>query len=65
MTTQKDCLQCEGTGKVVLARSWFVSDGFRFGKCGICSGTGKSNYNPGQEWLAGQRRLCVIFCVET
>lgn len=43
----RDCEVCGGTGKLTLMRSWFHSDGYRRERCGICHGTGKSNYrNP-------------------
>lgn len=60
----RDCAMCQGSGKLVLMRSWFTSDGFRFGKCGVCSGTGKSNYRPAPEFVASQKRIREIFCVE-
>lgn len=61
----RDCVQCEGTGRVVLLRSWFTSDGFRFGTCGICSGTGKSNFRPSACWLSSQKRLRCFFGVSS
>lgn len=38
----KACRDCEGTGRVFCANSWFLEDGYRRERCGICSGTGKT-----------------------
>lgn len=62
--SQPKCKLCEGTGKLVLARSWFTSDGFRFGKCGVCSGTGISDYSPTGGYIASQKRMREMFGVE-
>ena len=34
------CEWCEGKGSVPLMKSWFLADGFRRNRCGVCSGTG-------------------------
>jgi hypothetical protein len=57
----RDCQICQGTGRTVAARSWFTSDGFRFVKCGICDGSGKSDYRPSPGYVASQNRLREIF----
>ncbi len=44
----RDCETCGGTGWQWLLRSWFPADGMRRSRCGICSGTGKSNY---RHWM--------------
>jgi hypothetical protein len=39
------CAACQGTGKWVLRNSWFLADGHRRKRCGICAGTGRSSFN--------------------
>lgn len=53
MTTnrRKPCLNCEGTGKVLLLKSWFVTDGYRRERCGICGGSGVNP--PGYKQFPG------------
>lgn len=40
----KNCMTCGGTGWQWLSNSWFIADGWRKEKCGICDGTGLSTY---------------------
>lgn len=62
---RRDCKLCEGTGKIVLFRSWFTSDGFRFQKCSICGGSGHVERQAPSDWIADQKRIRSIFCVGT
>jgi len=57
------CKLCEGTGKVVLFRSWFTSDGFRFGRCAICEGTGYTRRQASAAWRFEQKRARKVFGV--
>lgn len=52
--TPKPCALCGGSGWLHLLNSWFRSDGFRRERCGICAGTGKSDYRPDAEWIRKQ-----------
>lgn len=52
-----DCRLCEGAGYLYLMNSWFSSDGYRRSRCGICGGSGKSNYKPGAEYISSTKRL--------
>lgn len=52
----KSCMVCEGTGRLVLRRSWFKTDGYTFCRCGVCSGTGFSGYVD-HEYATSQRKL--------
>lgn len=45
MKTLKDCMTCGGTGWQILNRSHYTADGYRREKCGICGGSGKSDYH--------------------
>lgn len=45
-TRMARCKLCDGSGKVLLMNSWFVTDGYRRERCGICGGTGESAYLP-------------------
>lgn len=38
------CQTCGGTGRQVIANSWFPSDGYTRMECPICDGSGKSSY---------------------
>lgn len=38
---QRQCRNCNGSGKVVLACSWCLEDGYRLERCGICRGSGE------------------------
>lgn len=51
------CVLCDGTGKLVLRRSWFPADGYGTERCGICRGSGHSDYNPGNDWVREQEQL--------
>lgn len=51
------CVTCDGTGRQVLLRSAFKSDGYRSCRCGICAGTGVSSYKPAAKVLAQYRRI--------
>ena len=37
------CRYCEGRGSLLLAKTWFVADGFRRVRCSVCGG---SRNNP-------------------
>lgn len=43
MSIKPTCRACNGTGKLLLLRSWFTSDGFRSCKCYMCGGTGHTS----------------------
>lgn len=44
------CTNCGGTGKLLLMKSWFLNDGYRRERCGICAGSGESSYRvPAEE----------------
>lgn len=54
------CRTCGGTGKIFTANSWFPADGYRRTQCGICAGSGFSNYHDDPEyvrWQAERRAL--------
>lgn len=53
----RNCRQCDGTGKVFAARSWFTADGYSLIRCGVCVGTGKSNFQPDPSYAAKQALL--------
>lgn len=56
MATERKCAVCDGTGRLVLLRSWFTPDGYASARYGICDGTGQSKYrNP--EYERSQREL--------
>lgn len=40
----RDCEPCGGTGWQWLNRSWLTADGYHRERCGICGGSGKSDY---------------------
>lgn len=42
--SEKTCETCGGTGKIYCRNSWFPADGYRRERCGICRGTGKSDF---------------------
>lgn len=46
MSALSKCRTCDGTGTVFLMNSWFIRDGLCRSRCGICSGTGLSDYQP-------------------
>lgn len=50
------CATCGGTGWQILDRSWFPADGFYRAKCGICEGTGRSNYRDDPKFVKEQAR---------
>ena len=50
------CETCDGTGKLVLLRRMYVTDGFTSCRCGICSGSGSSSYRDAS-YATSQRRL--------
>lgn len=39
------CMTCGGTGWQWLNRSWYTVDGKYKIRCGVCSGTGESDYH--------------------
>lgn len=39
------CDTCGGTGWQILNRSAFASDGYRRTRCGICAGSGESDFH--------------------
>lgn len=43
--TPATCRLCDGSGRLVLMRSWFVADGFTSTQCDICHGVGKTRDN--------------------
>ena len=53
------CKMCEGTGWQYLLKTWFHVDGYRKERCGICAGTGISNYKPSGSEVQQARRLRV------
>lgn len=53
----RSCRLCDGTGKIVLMKSWFKADGYRRERCGICSGTGQSSYICSPDYNREQREL--------
>ena len=57
MARERDCKLCEGTGFLYLMNSWFHHGGYRRSRCGLCAGTGKSNYNPSADYVAQMKRL--------
>lgn len=59
MSASPACRICAGTGKLVLMRSWFRTDGLRHERCGICAGTGISSYRSGS-YEVEQRRFRAI-----
>lgn len=56
-----NCANCDGEKTIVLLNSIFLSDGFRRERCGICAGTGISNYQPDPSVLREQKRLRKMF----
>lgn len=48
------CKTCDGHGEVLLARSWFPTDGYQRRKCWMCDGSGSSRQ---PDALGNQRRL--------
>lgn len=52
----KTCMTCGGTGWQLIDRSWFRSDGMSRIRCGICAGSGKSNYRDDPKFVQGQKR---------
>lgn len=55
------CKLCQGTGKVVLFRSEFTSDGYRFARCAICEGTKYTRHQASLGWLHEQKRIRKLF----
>ncbi len=41
---KQTCETCGGTGKIYCLNGWLVSDGYRREQCGICGGTGVSDF---------------------
>ena len=58
METAKDCMTCGGTGWQWLNNSWFKQDGQRRARCGVCSGTGKSDWHNYDASFVRQQREC-------
>lgn len=52
-----DCRTCGGTGWQWLLRTWFRGDGYRKSRCGVCGGTGKSNYRDDPAFIRGQAEI--------
>jgi hypothetical protein len=51
----KDCMTCGGTGRQILNVSHFTADGVRPVCCGICGGTGKSDYHHDSAFVREQK----------
>ncbi len=49
------CTTCGGTGWQWLNRSWFKTDGYYRGRCGICGGTGHSSYQNDPAFVRRQK----------
>lgn len=70
---QPTCSTCGGTGWQHLLNSWFVPDGFRRERCGICAGSGKSGYRNDAPFVRRQAAvrsgdvlaICRAFGVST
>lgn len=60
MSDRRKCAYCDGNGTVPLMNSWFLSDGLRQGRCGICRGTGISDYRPSYEAMASVNRMRAL-----
>lgn len=45
MIRERSCMTCGGTGWQWLDNSWLKQDGQRREQCGICGGSGKSNFH--------------------
>lgn len=58
------CKLCQGTGRIVLHRSWFTSDGYRFCKCPACEGDCYTRHQASSEWIREQRRIRKSFGIE-
>lgn len=58
------CANCDGTGKLVLMKSWFPSDGYRRERCGICGGTGRSAYRPAPDAVKQQKDLRAAYLAQ-
>lgn len=52
----KRCATCGGTGWQILNRSWFRSDGYRRGRCGICHGSGSSSFKDETAFVKEQAK---------
>ena len=50
------CSSCAGSGRVLLDKSWFPSDGMTSTKCWYCQGTGEAirGFRPDPTWVRGQ-----------
>ena len=59
MAKKVQCRLCGGTGKLVLMRSWFHSDGYRREVCHRCGGTKEqSKHHTGwRDWEISQAKL--------
>jgi len=51
----KQCKTCGGTGLVYEAKTWFTADGYRRSRCGICKGSGESEYQPNSDYARWQK----------
>lgn len=58
--TKAKCANCGGTGQFVLMKSWFLSDGFRKTRCGICAGSGFSSFQPDAEAARFQAKIRAL-----
>lgn len=54
---RKTCRLCGGTGKQIAMNSWFIADGFRRLRCGICGGSGNSSYMPPSDYVREQAKF--------
>jgi hypothetical protein len=57
----RQCATCAGTGRIYSHNSWFVSDRFYGQRCGICGGSGKSDYRNDPDYVRFQKaaRACI------
>ena len=56
--TEARCENCGGTGRQAELRTMFTADGYRWRRCGICGGSGKSTFKPEahvKRWQANAR----------
>lgn len=57
----KQCGACGGTGRIICLNSMFMADGLRKERCGICDGTGYSDYRNDAEYMHWQARCRATF----
>lgn len=55
------CRNCGGTGWLMLLNSMWKADGLRREHCGICGGSGQSDFRPSADFAAFQTRARVSF----